>query len=818
MQEYLQGESLKSSLASGPLPIKRVLKLGTEIAEALGAAHAAGITHRDVKPDNVFVTPDGHAKVLDFGLAKLTEVALPSDLDPSMSPTVVGTMAGQLMGTAGYMAPEQIEGRPAVDHRADLFAFGAVLYEMTGGQRAFAGRSVADTLSRIQHEEPTPLAELDSRLPAELQRIVAKLLRKDPADRYQSAADLVVDLRALGAAVEADSAAPLGVSSAATGEARLPSDREHSSRQATVPQRTGGGIGRLAAVAVFGVVVAALGIWVGTRLPSTDEAAPAGEVQFSFELPDEVAELPRGAGNNITVTPDGQTVMFVGMAADGTRRLYRRHIDAVGAERFGDMLNAQTPALARDNEWLAVGVEQSRFSRVKLTGGEPFVLCDACLDGTWGDDGYFYFTRGGEVWRRGPDGSAEEMVLEPAPSQGVGYLARPAILPGSTAAVIEVGNYERGGIVAMSFDGERVVPIAPDGSNPIYSQTGHVIFPRGNTLFAVPFDPETLEVQGPAEPVLTGVRVENGGAMQAALAENGTLVYMPAADSAGTSLVLVDEVGAVERVYGERRNYSAPRFSPDGERAVMVVNEEGRTDLWVLDLATESMSQITTLETATSPEWSPDGTWIGFGAEKGDGFAIYRVDVSSQMVQELHASDYPLAPAGFLGDGAELLFIERSPRSDIFTLRLDDSAITPVLETAEVEESAALSGDGRLLVYESERAGQRQVFVRDLQSGQEVQVSPRGGMEPMWARDGRTVVFRDSGDWSVSAASIVADPQLRLANHEVLFSSAPYWMGFMVPAYDTAADGKFLMVRHRDPGAPADRVHAIVNFASRLQR
>jgi hypothetical protein len=418
--------------------------------------------------------------------------------------------------------------------------------------------------------------------------------------------------------------------------------------------------------------------------------------------------------------------------------------------------------------------------------------------------------------------SGEELVLEPVPDEGVGYLSRSAILPGSQSAVVEVGNYVRGGIVAMSFDGERVVPISPDGGSPIYSSSGHVLFPRGNSLFAVPLDPSTLEVNGPAEPVLTGVRVENGGALQADLADNGTLVYLPAVDSPGTSLVLVDAAGDVERVYGTRRIYTTPRFSPDGTRAAMIVNEEGRTDVWVLDFETEAMAQITTAETATSPAWSPDGTWIAFGAGKQDGFAIYRVDVRSQTVRELHDSEYPLSPAGFLSDGAELLFIERSPRSDIFALQLGDDleepSIRPILETVEVEESAALSEDGRLLVYESERAGRRQIFVRDLVNNQEIQVSPRGGMEPIWAAGGRTVLFRDSGDWNVAAASVAVEPQLRLLGLEARFPSAPYWMGFIEPAYDTTPDGKLLMVRHREPAAPPDRIHVIVNFDRRLTR
>ena len=267
VQEYLQGQSLRHLLEGGALPIKRALRVGTEIAEALSAAHAAGIIHRDIKPDNVFVTPDGHAKVLDFGLAKLTEVSVASNPNASLSPTLLGTIAGQVMGTAGYMSPEQVEGSSTIDHRADLFAFGSLLYEMVSGARAFAGRSVADTLSRIQHDDPVALTELDAALPVELQRIEGKLLAKDPAERYQHAADLVVDLRNLSRAVEA------GTATSMTASGSLP----RSSVEDNEPDTAAGSPSRAAAIrrpgarsslaplgmAVGAVALAAIGYWFG---------------------------------------------------------------------------------------------------------------------------------------------------------------------------------------------------------------------------------------------------------------------------------------------------------------------------------------------------------------------------------------------------------------------------------------------------------------------------------------------------------------------------------------------------------------------------
>jgi len=823
VQEYLQGQSLKALLADGVPPLKRALGLATEIAEALGAAHAAGIIHRDIKPDNVFVTPDGHAKVLDFGLAKLTEMA--ANPDASMSPTLLGTIAGQVMGTAGYMAPEQVDGTAAIDHRADLFAFGSLLYEMATGARAFAGRSVADTLSRIQHDEPLALAELNAALPADLQRMVAKLLAKDPAERYQHAADLIVDLRRLLLEIQAGAAPSLG---ATGGHPRSPAKGTGShtgsgAMASAVEASRGARTLRLAVLMAVGAVgMAAIGVWIGSRLPSDTVSSTGGGGEFALDLPAEVVELPRGYGANIGISPDGQTIAFIGAREDGSRRLYRRRLEAVGVERLGEMINPQIPVFAKDNEWLAFGIDQTRFLRMKLDGGEPFLLCDACNDGSWGDDGNFYFTRAGALWRQKPDGSDDELVLEPLPEAGVRYIGRPRVLPGSRAVLVEIGDYELGGAAAIALSDGRVVHISAQGSSPIYSPTGHVLFARRSSIFSVPFDAETLEIGGPAEPVLDNVRVENGGAIQADLADNGTLVYAPAVDSPGTSLVLVSRDGLVEGAYGGRRNYFSARVSPDGRRAAVIVNESGRTEVWVVDFETQAMAQITTVESATSPTWSLDGTWVAFGADKDARFAIYAVDIDSQTVSELHTSDHRLLPTAFTRDGTKLLFIEQSATSDVFTLELGGEGATPsiaaVVESEEGEEAATFSFDGRLLAYESESAGRREVFVRDLETSREIQVSTGGGQEPVWSKDSLEVVFRDSSDFWMTAASIVVDPELRVDGTEKLFASLPYWVGSTETAYDSTPEGGFLFVRHRAPDAPADRIHVILNFADRLPR
>ena len=300
VQEYLEGDTLWEPLQQRALPLKKALGLATEIAEALAAAHAAGIVHRDLKPENIFVTKEGHAKVLDFGLAKLTEVAgAGSPDDFTHSPTAMGTVAGQVMGTAGYMAPEQVEGSDKIDHRADLFAFGCVLYEMAAGRQAFGGKNVHETLAQILSDEPLAIGEIDRSSPMELQRIVRKSLAKEPAKRYQTAGDLVVDMQALG------------------------TDMESGAALQTTPvavETTRGIPWKLAApIAVAIALLAALGVWF--TIPSRPESPESLIRRFDIDYPPETT-FQSAATLGVAISPDGSSVVFsANTSSFGTERL-----------------------------------------------------------------------------------------------------------------------------------------------------------------------------------------------------------------------------------------------------------------------------------------------------------------------------------------------------------------------------------------------------------------------------------------------------------------------------------------------------------------
>ena len=431
VQEYLEGQSLRERLEKGVLPLDKALDLATEVGEALIAAHKAGIIHRDLKPENIFVTEEGHAKVLDFGLAKLIETAAPTGGSASMSPTMLGTVAGQVMGTAGYMAPEQVEGGQ-VDQRTDLFAFGCLLYEVITGRKSFLGRSMVETMQRLVHEEPAPLEDVDAGLPSELQRILRKCLAKQPGRRYQDADDLVVDLAALAVEVGLGTALPIS--------AALPG--------AAVKSMGGPSWAIALPSAVALVLLGAGATWLLTR---ADPPAPAIPMSFEISLP-QGTRFPAGLGTNIAVSPDGGAIVFVAEDESGRQLYLRRTDERAEATPIGGTEDATVPSFSPDGEWVIFEVGSGGIvRRVSLSGDELYSICESCGSGSWAEDRSIYFATQGSLFRVPESGGERQLVAEPMPDQGIPWLQSPVVLPGGKTLLFEIGNLVSGG-------GGRAVP------------------------------------------------------------------------------------------------------------------------------------------------------------------------------------------------------------------------------------------------------------------------------------------------------------------------------------------------------------------------
>ena len=801
VQEYLEGQSLRERLDKGALPLDKALDLATEVGEALIAAHNAGIIHRDLKPDNIFVTEERHAKVLDFGLAKLTEVVAPSGSQASMSPTMLGTVAGQVMGTAGYMAPEQIKGEE-VDHRADLFAFGCVLYQMVSGREPFTGKSVHDTLHRIGHEEPRGLAEINASLPAEMERIIRKSLAKQPEHRYQDADDLVVDLAALAAEVGLGRAIPIS--------AALPGGAMESmggpSWAVVLPS------------AVALVLLVAGATWLLTR---ADRPAPAIPMSFEITLP-QGTRFPAGMGTNIAVSPDGGVIVFVAEDESGRQLYLRRTDEAAEATPIRGTEDAMMPFFSPDGEWVGFEANIGNAKIVSLSGDELYSICELCNSGNWAEDRSIYFAGGGSLFRVPESGGERQLVAEPMPDQGVPWFESPVALPGGKTLLFEIGNLVAGGVGALSLETGDFIRISASGSDPIYAESGHILYPRNDTLLAVSFDAEALEVSEQAVPVLPGVRVENGGAVQAAVSRHGLLVYAPSYGRTGTQLAFVDMGGVnVEPVTAEWRRFSAPRLSPDGEQIAVTIIDAGETDIWLVDVETGTMSPLTASGDASAPAWTPVGDRVTFASGSVGSYAIKSLPVGGGGPEEtLHTSTNPIWPESWHRDRVRLVFREAATSSDLLLLDVSDGSTTALVNTDSSEHAAALSPNGELLAYESNRGGSNEVYIRRLdEQGVGVAVSNGGGYDPVWGQDNTVLYYRNEGSGDLLVASIQADPQLRATGSEAGWGGADFWSVGKRSHFDAHPDGqRFLVSNQRSTDEGQQKMIVVLNWFEELKQ
>ena len=796
--ELVEGPTLADRIAKGPIPLDEALPIAKQIAEALEAAHDAGVIHRDLKPANIKVREDGTVKVLDFGLAKALDTTPQGD--PSQSPTLTAaaTQMGVILGTAAYMSPEQARGQVA-DRRADVWAFGAVLYEMLTGGKVFDGATVSDTIAATLKEEPD-WSSLPSQAPAGLRRLLRRCLTKDPRQRLQH-----------------------------IGEARIAlvdglADRDHADRSAA--DRPGGPSARTLSwmvavpVAIALLLVGAGAAWLMMR---TDSPVPttAAAVSFDIQLPEGVS-LPAGIGTNVALSPDGGSLVYV--ADEGSeRRLYLRRMNEPGSgAAIPGTADALRPFFSPDGEWVVFKDGQTeQLRRVSLSTHEVYTVV-AGDEGSWGLDGNIVFTpsNSGAVWRVPAVGGEAEFLMGPQPDRGVPGFLNLVLLPGDRAVLFESGYLNFGGIGVLSLESGDVIWVSRRGSDPLYSHTGHVLYSRGESLVAVPFDIERLEVTGSPVPVLPDIRVENGGAVQAALSSTGCLVSVPASGSSGTQLMWLNPAtGDVAPVSTERRRFSAPRLSPNGDQIAVVVNDDGDTDVWIVDVASGGIRPLTTEGDTSAPVWSPDGSTVSFASGSTGRFAIQSVTSGGGSSETVLSSEYPVWPECWHVDGERLVFRELSANNRLFVLDVRDGSRKLLVESEGSNHAAQCSPDGRFLAYESDRGGTTEVYLRAFdEPGAEVAVSVGGGRNPVWGPDGSSLTYHSLNETQMNVASLRFDPRLQVVTREVVPDMTDFWGLIFRAHYDVhPADGRFLFLSTKS-SAVQNRIRVVLDWSAQLER
>ena len=434
--------------------------------------------------------------------------------------------------------------------------------------------------------------------------------------------------------------------------------------------------------AVVGALAAAsIGTWF---VRSVDSTGSTSLRQFSFDLPDDGRFLD-GVETNIALSADGSTLVFVA-DVDGVSRLYRRHLGELSTVPIEGTEGARWPFFSPDGDWVGFHAEDlNAISRVPLSGGEPFEICQQCSSGFWSEDGTVIFEWDGSLWRIPEAGGSHELLIQPMPDQGVGAMIRPSTLLGGQALLFEFGELGFGSVGVFSLDTGEFTVVSTNGTDPFYSSTGHVLFARGSTVFATPLDVGRLEVTGSTVPVVQGVRVENGGALQAAVSRGGVLVYAPAGAVRGTQLVWVDRSGAIESVLDDRsRLFFSPRVSPDGKQVVVQINEGGNTDLFVYDIVSRGVRPLTDGRHATNPVWTNDGLGVAFSSRSTNGYAIQVLALDGSNAERTALeSSLPVVTNAWAGDGRSFVFEETLPSLNLFVAAVaDDRSRTALVDTS----------------------------------------------------------------------------------------------------------------------------------------
>ena len=821
VMELVDGPTLADRVSAGPIAFAETLSIARQLASALEAAHERGIIHRDLKPANVKLAPDGSVKLLDFGLAKSVEAAAAAPA-PSMSPTlsVMATQAGVILGTAAYMSPEQVRGA-AIDKRADIWAFGVVLYEMLTGRGLFGADTISDTLAGVLRE-PIDLGTLPPGTPARVRQLIARCLERDPKRR----------LRDIGEArIAIDDAIADPRPAAAAGSAAAASPRWSP----------------IAAWTLAAVLAGSLA-WTLFRPPASRDAR---EQLATFDLDLGALTLQRGGntGSFLALSRDGRKLVVTAANVTGDRRqqqLYLRSVDRLDFMPLEGTEESSVPAISPDGEWVAF-VSRGQLRKVAFGGGVAVTICDLPTNSAggvaWTDDGTIVFASNGQLFAVPASGGRVESLAQAAGSGGGGGYIWPAAVPGRRAVLVTrraiAANRQRYSVAVFDLATKSETVLAEGGSYPRYvngfvlyaqqSESDGDAYPFSGGILALPFDTKTLKPTGSATPVLQGVIVGGGGAANFDAAANGSIVVVPGTRLGGTtSLAWLSGGGAsVQPLPGATGILATARLSDDDRRIAVQGITGGAPAAYVYDVERGSMTRVPSDGVASRPVFGPGPGEVTFTA--GRSVIVASIDGSAPPRKLFTRTGLPVAN-GWSRDGRRFVFtdITGGGGGDIFTFTAGDSEPRPLVATSSDERDAALSPDDRWLAYASNQSGRDEVYVRPFQSnGGRYTVSTDGGVSPMWSKDGRRLFYvRDIRDSTLLAVDVTrTDPFAATTPRVVLTSSdlrGPN-MASGTPAlrqsYDVARDGRILVVRDQNgAGFRMQHLRMTLNFDREIAR
>ena len=805
VMELVEGQTLADRIKAGAIPIEESLKLALQIAEALEAAHEKGVVHRDLKPANINVIPEGNVKVLDFGLAKVF-AGDQAEMNASNSSTLsnMATQQGVILGTAAYMPPEQARGKP-VDKRADIWAFGCVLYEMLTNQIAFKGEDVGEILASVIKGD-VKLELLPANLHFRVREVIIRCLQKDLKRRYHDIADAKYE-------IEQALADPGGALAGPTASAGT-----HTKLRTILPWA--------AAALVVGLIIAGLAVW-NLRKPESRQVT-----RFYHDLPEgqQFSLLSYGV---LAVSPDGKQFVY------GTPKgLYIRSVNEFTAKLIaGTEEETQCPFFSPDGKWIGYySPKDLKLKKTTVNGGAPEVLYSGVnqIYGAWWneDNGIAYGPFGNDIMRISADGGAPAPLVKQKSGSTV---KNPQILPDGKSILYtsDDGTSREQKIVVQSLKSGETKELF-SGSNARYLPTGHIIYklPNNNNLFAIPFNLGRLEVTGGGVPVVEG-------AQNYAISDSGTLAYIPAISSGAAmrrTLFWVNRAGKEDPLSAAPNAYVSFRISPDGKRVALHVISTPKGSIWIWDIARESLTRLTFDDAIenTDPIWSVDGKRIVYSSSRESTFlgkgAIYAkaADGTGEAEKIVSSPGRGLFPKSWSKDGKSLVVWEFTPSSqgqDIGMISMEgDHVRKPLLQEKYVEKDPMVSPDGRWMAYASNESGKYEVYVRpfpDVNNGK-WQVSTSGGNTPLWSPDGRELYYHIED--AAMAVPVETGPAFNHGKPKVLFQLKTYIRASGINMsdwtyWDISPDGKrFLMWKETDAAAEGPRkINIVLNWLEELK-
>ncbi len=777
--EYVEGKSLGKSIPENGLDLRTFLEWFSALADALAHAHEKGIIHRDIKPNNILITPSGNPKILDFGLARINRTNL-TDKEES---TLSLTKPGQVLGTPTYMSPEQAEGK-STDHRTDIFSFGIVMYEAISGEKPFKGDSYASIVSKLITEEPKHIESLKSNIPQILSRLIMKCLNKDPRYRYQSMTEVRVLLNEMKSALN---------SGASLSKASLISSTEKESNYF-----------RPLAYIAFGLlgVLGIFTLWTWFY-PNTNNSKEILKFSITSEKGNNVSIV------NTKISPDGKKLLFRSTQKKDAR-LFLRSLDNFEVKPISETKEAESAFFSADGEWIGFATDTDKIQKVPIKGGDPITVCDSCPSNRvsfWGTDGYIYFSSDDGLYRVSANvGKPEKLTSVDKDKNEVRHY-QPFLLPSEKHVIFTVSKIDGLELGVLSLDEEKwdYIKEAGEGWYPQYVSTGHLIFVRDKQLMAMPFDLSTAKPTDKPKLIIPGLF---SFAPNLRISQNGTLIYIPTILRTQNQLVWVDRTGKTTPAFEQKGDFFAPRISPDGNRVAVVYNK----DIWVYNIEDGGRARLTDSGNNEIPIWSVDGKSVLYITKNDNGYGLYKKNADGTgKAEEIHKEKYRFAAFSIHPTEDEILIATRQNTSDILLKPPQGNSLKELFVSKFNEDTPRFSPDGKWIAYFSTDTGKPNIYVHPWDDlSRKIPITKEAGMFPVWSRDGKELFYRSGRKFY--SVDINASQGFSASPKKFLFE------GKFLTSFDVSSDGKkFLLVRDEHGTLPT-KLNIILNWTEELKR